>query len=180
MDTTAAAQTAGVTRDTIRHWARTGAVKATKHAGRWNINPNSLNHRIKIGAHRAKKAPTMDYNNRTYTYTQPAGCAEPTKTITSKIKTRTTPDGKTLTIVMGIAPLLADQIDAIADTGNRLHTLELLRTASLVMSDQPRPGLEMNAVVREEGRISTTYRGTPDLPVSAVLDLGEEIRANHS
>lgn len=49
MDTTEAATAAGVTRQTIRHWARTGAIAAAKHAGRWTICETSLNQRIKIG-----------------------------------------------------------------------------------------------------------------------------------
>lgn len=50
MDTAAAAQTAGVTIATIRHWARCGAVAAAKQAGRWVISRASLLRRIAIGA----------------------------------------------------------------------------------------------------------------------------------
>lgn len=47
--TTAAAQIAGVTTDTIRVWARMGAVKATKIARRWAIEAASLLRRITLG-----------------------------------------------------------------------------------------------------------------------------------
>lgn len=50
MDTTTAANSAGVTVATIRHWCRYGAVTATKVAGRWVIDEASLAHRITIGA----------------------------------------------------------------------------------------------------------------------------------
>lgn len=46
MDTARAAQIANVTADTIRTWARMGAVSATKTNGRWNIDAASLNRRI--------------------------------------------------------------------------------------------------------------------------------------
>lgn len=59
MDTTTAAHTAGVTRDTIRTWCRTGAVAATKTAGRWVINPASLARRISLNIRRTKKETTV-------------------------------------------------------------------------------------------------------------------------
>ena len=43
-----AAAFAGVTVDTIRHWCRMGAVRATKVAGRWAIDPASLLRRIQL------------------------------------------------------------------------------------------------------------------------------------
>ena len=49
MDTTTAAQQAGVTVDTIRVWARMGAVRATKRFGRWVIDTTSLARRIAMG-----------------------------------------------------------------------------------------------------------------------------------
>lgn len=48
MDTTTAATQAGVTRATIRHWARMGAIAATKTAGRWTIDETSLARRIRL------------------------------------------------------------------------------------------------------------------------------------
>lgn len=54
MNTTAAAKLAGITIATARVWARMGAVKATKRAGRWVIDPVSLRRRIRMGA---KPAP---------------------------------------------------------------------------------------------------------------------------
>src|SRR5690625_3356942 len=53
--TTAAAQLAGVTTDTIRVWARMGAVKATKIARRWAIEAASLAKRIAMGIRRTTK-----------------------------------------------------------------------------------------------------------------------------
>lgn len=58
MDTAAAAQTAAVTAETIRHWARMGAVKAAKSAGRWIIDAASLARRIAIGAKKEQPMTT--------------------------------------------------------------------------------------------------------------------------
>ncbi len=44
-----AARIARVTVDTIRTWARYGAVAATKQHGRWVIDTDSLVHRITLG-----------------------------------------------------------------------------------------------------------------------------------
>ncbi|WP_157253232.1 hypothetical protein [Nonomuraea typhae] len=52
MNTTAAAQTAGVTVATIRHWCRTGVVAAAKAAGRWIIEAASLAYRVTLGKER--------------------------------------------------------------------------------------------------------------------------------
>lgn len=52
MNTTTAADTAKVTVATIRDWARRGIIAATKVAGRWVIDTNSLTRRIAIGARR--------------------------------------------------------------------------------------------------------------------------------
>jgi hypothetical protein len=49
MDTTTAAQQAGVTVATVRTWCRIGAVAAVKRAGRWIIDAASLAHRITLG-----------------------------------------------------------------------------------------------------------------------------------
>ncbi|MGK5531555.1 hypothetical protein [Streptomyces sp. URMC 129] len=54
MNTATAAQTAGVAVATIRAWCRYGAVTAAKQAGRWAIDPASLNHRITIGNRKAR------------------------------------------------------------------------------------------------------------------------------
>lgn len=58
--TTAAAQLAGVTVDTIRVWCRIGAVRATKAVGRWVIEAASLAHRIRLGIHPTMKESTID------------------------------------------------------------------------------------------------------------------------
>ena len=53
--TTTAAELAGVTVDTIRHWARYGAIKAEKKAGRWVIDRVSLLRRIALGIRHTRK-----------------------------------------------------------------------------------------------------------------------------
>lgn len=58
---TAAAQLAGVTVDTVRTWARMGAVRATKVARRWVIDAASLARRISMGVrHTTKKETNID------------------------------------------------------------------------------------------------------------------------
>jgi len=109
----------------------------------------------------------------TYTYTR-VGDTEPT-TVTPVVKSRTTPDGLRLTTIRRLAPLLAEHIDAIEDEGDRLHTLTLLEGAVIVLCDQPRPDL-MHSVLRDEGRLATTYTGTHALPSALVLDLAEKLR----
>lgn len=49
LTTTEAAKHAGVTVATIRTWARYGAITATKTAGAWLIDLDSLRHRIALG-----------------------------------------------------------------------------------------------------------------------------------
>jgi hypothetical protein len=49
MNTTLAADQAGVSVDTVRTWCRIGAVAAIKQAGRWIIDTASLAARIAIG-----------------------------------------------------------------------------------------------------------------------------------
>lgn len=171
MNTTAAALQAHVTTATIRTWARRGVIAATKTAGRWIINAASLAHRIAIAALKTRKATGMNLD-ATYTYTR-VGDTEP-RTIAARIKTRTR-HGITITSIDRIAPLLADRIDAITDEGARLHTLTVLERGYIYISDQPRD--LFNASTRDEGRIATDYSGTPELPVAAVLDLAEQIRA---
>jgi hypothetical protein len=48
MDTTTAAQTAGVTVATIRAWCRRNVIAATKTSGRWTIDPASLRQRVEL------------------------------------------------------------------------------------------------------------------------------------
>jgi hypothetical protein len=170
--TAAAALQARVTAATIRTWCRNGVVTATKRAGRWFIDAASLARRIAIAALKTRKAPAVDLN-ATYTYTR-IGDTQPT-TIAPRIKTRVTSSGIALTSIDRLAPLLADRIDAITDEGRRKHTLTVLEGARIYIADQPRPGFDP-ATVRDEGRIATTYRGTRELPISAVLDLAEQIR----
>ncbi|MEU0979073.1 hypothetical protein ABZ488_07620 [Streptomyces griseus] len=176
MNTTAAALQANVTTNTIRTWARRGIIAATKTAGRWIIDTASLARRIAIGNRRIRKQATVTLNlNATYTYSTP-GFPEPSETVTTRVNTRER-DGMRMTSVRGLAPLLADRIKAIGDEGNRLHTLMELSTARIVISDTERDGLGSLVATRDGGRLSTTYTGTPDLPVSVVLDLAEQIRA---
>lgn len=58
LTTSQAATLAGVTIDTIRHWARYGAIRATKQAGRWVIDQVSLLRRIALGT-RTRKERTV-------------------------------------------------------------------------------------------------------------------------
>jgi hypothetical protein len=109
--------------------------------------------------------------NAAYTYTR-VGDTEPT-TWTPVIKTRTR--NVTLTIISRITSLLADRIDAITDERQRRHTLTVLESASIYLCDEPRPDFSPEES-RDGGRIVTSYRGTPQIPVSVVLDLAEQIR----
>jgi len=59
LTTSQAATLAGVTIDTIRHWCRMGAVRATKTAGRWVIDQVSLLRRIELGT-RTRKERTVE------------------------------------------------------------------------------------------------------------------------
>lgn len=162
MNTTAAATSAGVTIPTIRTWCRRGVIVATKAAGRWVIDAASLNRRIQIGARRARKA-TMSLDLTAAT-----------------IKTRIR-GGVTTTSVRGFAPLLADRLAAITDEGDRLHTEQALSGAVIAIRDQADEAEESGRygyeTFRDHGRIATTYAGTHHLPVDAVLDLAERIRA---
>lgn len=115
----------------------------------------------------------------TYTVTYP-GDNEPT-TITPQVKTRVK-GGKTLTTVSHLAPLLASQIDAIADTGDRLHTIQALSGAVIVICDTPDASMPEDTVAmgagwcRDRDTLRTTYSGNGHLPVSAVLDLAAQLR----
>lgn len=175
MNTAAAALQANVTIATIRSWARRGVIAATKTAGRWIIDAASLTHRITIGNRRTRKQATVTLNlAATYTYDTP-GFPEPSETVTTRVGTREQ-NGMTLTSVRGLAPLLIGRIEAIADEGDRLHTLMELSMSRIVISDAERGDLDSMVATRDGGRISTTYTGTRDLPVDVVLDLGERIR----
>jgi len=114
----------------------------------------------------------------TYTVTYP-GNTEPT-TITPTVRTKTRPDGVTLTIVKGLTPLLADHIDAITDEGDRMHALNVLGGATIFISDTPDDEVDdsehSGSYYRDRGTLSTTYYGARGLPVSAVLDLAEQLR----
>lgn len=172
MNTSAAAAEAQVTIATIRTWCRLGVIAAVKQAGRWIIDTASLAHRITIGAmKRRQKEAAVPALDLTATYTIDAGPHAGTL-ITPQIKERSR-NGKNLIIVTGLAPLLADHINAIADSGDRLHAIETLMRAQIVISDQPR---DLTYPSRDEGRLVTTYYGTRDLPVDVVLDLAEQIR----
>lgn len=164
MNTTTAAQQAGVTIPTIRHWCRYGAIAATKTAGRWTIDPASLNRRIQIGTQqRARKAQIVSIDL--------------TKALI-KIRNR---NGVTITSVRDFAPLLADKIDAITDEGDRLHTLTVLARSVIAIRDQAMEDDERGTLGYETfsdyGRLATTYAGTPDLPIETVLELAAQIRA---
>ena len=114
----------------------------------------------------------------TYTVTLP-GDTEP-RTITPQVKRRTRPDGETLTTVTGLAPLLAGQLDAIADDADRLHILTLLQRARIVLSGRRDPGWDTEpptgVTSREQGRIRIQYQDNPLLPVGVLLDLAVRLR----
>lgn len=59
LTTREAATLAHVTIDTIRHWARYGAIRATKKAGRWHIDQASLLRRIELDT-RPRKERTVE------------------------------------------------------------------------------------------------------------------------
>jgi hypothetical protein len=59
LTTREAATLAHVTIDTIRHWARYGAIRATKKAGRWHIERTSLLRRIELDT-RPRKERTVE------------------------------------------------------------------------------------------------------------------------
>lgn len=64
MDTTTAAQQAGVTVPTIRVWARMGAIRAVKVARRWVIDAASLAYRISLGIRRTTKETAVQHLSR--------------------------------------------------------------------------------------------------------------------
>lgn len=116
-----------------------------------------------------------------YSYTVDWGNGDgpETETITPKVKARTR-NGVTLTSITGLAPLLADRIDAIAELGDRLHTLTVLQGATVGFTDEEEGQGEFaggGVTSRDNGRLRTTYAGTRDLPIDVVLDLGERLRA---
>lgn len=167
--TAAAALEARVTAATVRTWCRAGVVAAVKQAGRWVIDTASLARRIAIGAMRTRKATvTIDFDaTHTATY---AGDTAPT-TITVRVSKR-----PAVTTVRGLAPLLSDRIDAIEDEAARIHTLEVLLRGMIAIHAEACESKETGPGWADFGRLTTTYRGTAALPVSAVLDLAAEIR----
>lgn len=179
MNTTEAAIQASVTVATIRTWCRRNVIAAVKHAGRWVIDAASLAHRIAIGQMRTRKEHHVTINiTATYTYV-PVGDTEPL-TITPTIRTRER-NGVQITSIRNIAPLLADRIDAITNDGNRLHTLTALEGAVISIRSEPEMRDERGDMgliaYRDYGRLTTSYQGTNDMPIDAVLDLAEQIRA---
>lgn len=182
--TTAAATQAGVTIATIRTWCRRGAVAAVKTAGRWVIDTASLAHRLTIGAMkrpaRKETAPMLDLT-ATYTFTNP-GDAEPT-TITPTVKTRTRPNGFTWTTVAGLAPLLADHLNAITDDGDRTHAAVLLQTTTVTFTDQTEDGPDeiVNGIAfLDRGRLRVKHQATRQIPMNTVIGLAQQLRAQLS
>ena len=166
MTTTTAATQANRTAGTIRRWCRTGVITATKVAGRWVIDAASLLRHI----HPAKEAHMPITLNGSYTWTEADGYET---TVTTKVRDRTWADGRVVSI-SGLAPLLADRIDAITDAGDRGHTLTVLAGAVIALREEP---AQFSSIIhaRMGGRVATTYVGTTDLPVDVVLDLGERL-----
>lgn len=119
----------------------------------------------------------MDLNATcTHTYAD-----QNTPTVITPAVTTRTRGGMEITSVTGIAALLADRIDTITDEAERLHTFEVLRTARIYLrsigDEDSATGRDDASSWRESRQIATDYRGTAGLPVSAVLDLAEQIRA---
>lgn len=179
MNTSTAAIQANVTVTTIRAWCRRGVVTAIKQAGRWLIDTSSLAARIAIGAMRARKKDSVPNTvdlTATYTWT-PAGASEAV-TITPAVSTRAKPAG-TFTTVRNLAPLLANEINAIQDEGARLHTLTVLAGARIVFCDTPEDGdpIVNGVTFMDRGQVRVQYQGTRDLPVQTVVDLALKLRA---
>ncbi|MFC9736197.1 helix-turn-helix domain-containing protein [Streptomyces hydrogenans] len=177
MNTTAAALQADVTIATIRTWCRRGVIAAAKQAGRWVIDAASLARRIAIGAMRTKpRKQAMIDLAATYTWT-PAGRTSPV-TVTPAVSTSVEKDG-TITVVTGLAPLLADRIDAIEQDGDRLHALTVLARAEIVYCDTPddAPFTGGGITSLDRGQVVVQYAGTRDLPVDTVVDLALRLRA---
>jgi excisionase family DNA binding protein len=178
MNTTTAAAQANVTVATIRKWARTGVITAAKTGRRWVIDAASLAYRINLPALlKPTKDPRMDLT-ATYTHTY-AGHSEPT-TITPQIKTRVRGD-VTITSITGLAPLLTDHLATMAEP-QRLHALEVLRTARIVITDtadeDEATGSTQTTSWADHGRLTTTYDATAGLPVAVVLNLAARLRAS--
>lgn len=177
--TAVAATQANVTVATIRTWCRHGVVAAIKQAGRWIIDTASLAARIAISAW---KRPTRQETSRminlaaTYTYTSWVGDEQVPVTLTPKVSRRDRDGDMTIT-VSRLAPLFADRFDAITDEGDRIHCLELFRTARIVIASTPDEDSDDDPQAREGGRLRTTYRGTvPGITVNDVLDLAARLR----
>lgn len=182
MNTSAAATQANVTVATIRAWCRRGVVSAIKQAGRWIVDTSSLAARIAIGVMRDRKKDPMTGTidlSASYTWT-PAGASEAV-TLTPAVNTRVKPGG-TFTTVRNLAPLLADQINAIQDESARLHTLTVLSGAQIVFCDTPEDGepLISGVTFLDRGQVRIQYQGTSDLTVQTVADLAFKLRAQLS
>ncbi|MFJ2589682.1 hypothetical protein [Streptomyces sp. NPDC087538] len=120
----------------------------------------------------------IDFATAAYTFDMPGPATDTPTTVTPGVKHRTARrTGKTLTVISGLAPLLAGHINAIADLGDRLNTLVQLDGAQIVLSTQESDDWQATRLVsvRRRGRIRTSYRGTRHLPIAAVLDLGEQL-----
>jgi len=116
----------------------------------------------------------MIHLNGTYTWTEADGHQT---TVTTKVRDKQSPEGRIITI-RGLAPMLADVIDAIDDEGDRVHTLTVLSGAVITLRDHPTQfAAGVTIHTRDEGRIATTYTGTRHLPVDVVLDLAEALHA---
>ncbi|MER5277758.1 helix-turn-helix domain-containing protein [Streptomyces sp. NPDC002809] len=161
MNTTTAANTAKVTVATIRDWARRGIIAATKVAGRWVIDTNSLTHRINIGAMRTRKTAPVINLGATYSYT-PVGNDTP-RAITPVVKRRMNGRGINIISVSNLTALFADRFDAITDEGDRLHALTVFAGATIA--------------IWENGELRTTYRGgAAGITVDDVLGLAAKLR----
>ncbi|WP_435108088.1 UvrD-helicase domain-containing protein [Nocardiopsis synnemataformans] len=97
--------------------------------------------------------------------------------ITPQVKEHTH-GGHTLTIVMGLHPLLAHKLAALSDY-DRPHVELLLHGAEIVLTeeieDAPDDGL---VATRDRGRLATNFQGHPGLTRADVLDLAEHLRSH--
>ncbi|MEU6756029.1 hypothetical protein [Streptomyces sp. NPDC046685] len=115
--------------------------------------------------------------NRTYTHKRPPDYTD--HVIRVKVGKRAMRrTGEPVVVVSGLVALLADQIDAIPDVSRKGNTIRVLDTYPLVLSYAEVPVWEagdMRATM--DGRVRTLYPGTPELPLAAVLELGELLHA---
>lgn len=176
--TATAATEAGVTIATIRTWCRRGVVAATKQAGRWAIDTVSLARRIAIGARRTRKQATVTLDLTASITLPPAYKGDTAETYTPIVKRRIDRrTGANLISIQNWFPLVADKLAGIPDEGDRVHCMNILKTAVITISDTPDPEWAGDPQAREDGRLRTSYRGgVLRVTIADVLDLAAQLR----